>query len=58
MIIFEFNKKNKKMSNVTFRTFSSDEKTDISHQRSLTNKMINDMKKLKNLKFLKTIRKN
>ena len=32
------------MSNVTFRTFSSDEKTDITNQRSLTNKMIIDIK--------------
>ena len=40
------------MSNVTFRTFSSDEKTDITHQRSLTNKMIFDIKRLKNLNLL------
>ena len=47
------------MSNVTFRTFSSDEKTDITHQRSLTNKMIFDIKRLKNLNLLNnSIKKN
>ena len=48
-------KKNKKMNNITFSTFSSDDKTEISYQRSLTNRMINKMKKLKNLSFLKQL---
>ena len=43
------------MNNITFRTFSSDDKTEISYQRSLTNRMINKMKKLKNLSFLKQL---
>ena len=43
------------MNNITFRTFSSDDKTDISYQRSSTNRIINDMKKLKNLSFLKQL---
>ena len=54
IFIFE-NQKNKKMNNITFRTFSSDDKTDISYQRSSTNRIINDMKKLKNLSFLKQL---
>ena len=43
------------MSNVTQRTFSSDAKTDISYQRTLTHKMIKEMKKLKNIKFKKKL---
>ena len=43
------------MNNITFRIFSSDDKTEISYQRSLTNRMINNMKKLKNLSFLKQL---
>ena len=45
------------MSNVTQRTFSSDAKTDISYQRTLTHKMIKEMKKLKNITFIKKLEK-
>ena len=43
------------MNNITFRTFSSDDKTDTSYQKPLKYKLINDMKKLKNLSFLKQL---